>query len=154
MFQFRGFTTIQHVFNMLGCPIRTSADQGSFAPPRSFSQLTTSFVVSESQGIPHTLLFRFHLFNLFRSALSSVSFRSLLSWLDVILLYFSPLLHFPVLSMNFLHALSHFHSADRLGYDTYTHGSMQRQLQTDSNQIRTPLCPGPPTGLCFPFFYC
>ena len=45
------------VFNHRGCPIRTSADQSSFATPRSFSQLTTSFVVSESLGIPHTLLF-------------------------------------------------------------------------------------------------
>ena len=40
-----------------GFPIRTSTDQNSFAAPRSFSQLTTSFVVSESQGIPHTPLF-------------------------------------------------------------------------------------------------
>jgi hypothetical protein len=46
-----------HVFNLQGCPIRTSTDQRSFAPPRSFSQLTTSFVASGSQGIPHTPLF-------------------------------------------------------------------------------------------------
>ena len=45
------------VFNHAGCPIRTSTDQGLFAPPRSFSQLTTSFVVSESLGIRHTPLF-------------------------------------------------------------------------------------------------
>jgi hypothetical protein len=32
-------------------------DQSLFAAPHSFSQLTTSFVVSESQGIPRTLLF-------------------------------------------------------------------------------------------------
>ena len=36
-----------------GCPIRISADQGIFAPPRGFSQLVTSFFASESQGIPH-----------------------------------------------------------------------------------------------------
>ena len=36
-----------------GCPIRKSADQGIFAPPRGLSQLVTSFVASESQGIPH-----------------------------------------------------------------------------------------------------
>ena len=36
-----------------GCPIRTSADHGAFATPRSFSQLVTSFFASESQGIPH-----------------------------------------------------------------------------------------------------
>ena len=29
----------------------------SFAPPRTFSQLTTSFVASRSQGIPHAPLF-------------------------------------------------------------------------------------------------
>ncbi len=40
-----------------GCPIRTSTDHRSFAPPRGFSQLTTSFVVSGSPGIPHTPLF-------------------------------------------------------------------------------------------------
>ena len=39
-----------------GCPIRTSADQWLFAPPRGFSQLITSFVASESQGILHTPL--------------------------------------------------------------------------------------------------
>ena len=40
-----------------GCPIRTSADQWLFAPPRSFSQLIASFVVFESLGIHHTPLF-------------------------------------------------------------------------------------------------
>ena len=46
-----------YVFNIEGFPIRTSMDQRSFATPHSFSQLTTSFVVSESQGIHHTPLF-------------------------------------------------------------------------------------------------
>ena len=36
----------------LGCPIRISTDYRLFAPPRGFSQLITSFFVSESQGIP------------------------------------------------------------------------------------------------------
>jgi hypothetical protein len=64
MFQFSGFATLGlHVFNVSGCPIRTSTDQRSFAPPRCFSQLTTSFVASGSQGIPHTLFLRFQLFN-------------------------------------------------------------------------------------------
>ena len=35
----------------VGCPIRKSADQWVFAPPRSLSQLITSFFASESQGI-------------------------------------------------------------------------------------------------------
>ena len=48
---------LRQVFNLPGCPIRTSTDHSLFATPRSFSQLTTSFVVSESQGIPHTPLF-------------------------------------------------------------------------------------------------
>ena len=64
MFQFSGFATLcLTVFNCVGCPIRTSTDQGSFAPPRRFSQLTTSFVASGSQGIPHAPFVRFHLFD-------------------------------------------------------------------------------------------
>ena len=45
-----------HPFRMTGCPIRRSADQRSFAPPRGFSQLITSFIASESQGIRHAPL--------------------------------------------------------------------------------------------------
>ena len=44
------------VFNQPGCPIRTSRDQFVCADPPSFSQLTTSFVASESLGIRHTPL--------------------------------------------------------------------------------------------------
>ena len=40
-----------HPFRMTGCPIRKSADQRSFAPTRSLSQLITSFIASESQGL-------------------------------------------------------------------------------------------------------
>ncbi len=43
-----------HIFNMVGCPIRTPADQCSCAAPRGFSQLIASFVASGSLGIPHT----------------------------------------------------------------------------------------------------
>ena len=50
------------VFNLQGCPIRTSMDLRSFATPHSFSQLTTSFVFTESQGIPHLPLIYFHFF--------------------------------------------------------------------------------------------
>src|SRR5690554_2941029 len=46
-----------YVFNIVGCPIRISADQSVCARPRSFSQLITSFIASESLGIPHTPLF-------------------------------------------------------------------------------------------------
>ena len=50
-----------HAFNMVGCPIRKSSDQRSFAPPRSLSQLITSFFASESQGIRHAPLSTFFL---------------------------------------------------------------------------------------------
>ncbi len=40
----------------VGCPIRRSADLNLLAVPRSFSQLSTSFFVSESLGIPRTPL--------------------------------------------------------------------------------------------------
>ena len=39
-----------------GSPIRKSADHRAFAPPRGFSQLVTSFLASESPGIPHAPL--------------------------------------------------------------------------------------------------
>ena len=45
----------------MGCPIRISPDQRLFAPPRSFSQLVTSFFASESQGIHLSLLSNFYL---------------------------------------------------------------------------------------------
>ena len=45
-----------YTFSIVGCPIRISADQLVCANPRSFSQLITSFIASESLGIPHTLL--------------------------------------------------------------------------------------------------
>ena len=47
------------VFNTPGCPIRKSLDQRSFAPPQSLSQLITSFIASESQGIRHAPFFTF-----------------------------------------------------------------------------------------------
>ena len=46
-----------YIFNIVGCPIRISADQIICADPRSFSQLITSFIASETLGIPHTPLF-------------------------------------------------------------------------------------------------
>ena len=46
-----------YIFNVVGFPIRKSADQIVCANPRSLSQLITSFIVSESQGIHLTLLF-------------------------------------------------------------------------------------------------
>ena len=58
MFQFTGFPSARYVFAHgwrrfppPGFPIQTSTDQGSFAPPRGFSQLITSFFGSQCQGI-------------------------------------------------------------------------------------------------------
>ena len=56
MFQFPGFAPLYRAVTRSpapGCPIRRSADQGIFAPPRGLSQLITSFVASESLGILH-----------------------------------------------------------------------------------------------------
>ena len=39
-------------FTQVGCPIRKSVDQRVCAPPHSLSQLITSFIASESLGIP------------------------------------------------------------------------------------------------------
>ena len=44
---------------MLGCPIRKSRDQRSFAPTPSLSQLITSFIACESLGIRHTPFYTF-----------------------------------------------------------------------------------------------
>jgi hypothetical protein len=46
-----------YVFNIVGCPIRKFTDQFVCANPRNLSQLITSFIASESLGIPHTPLF-------------------------------------------------------------------------------------------------
>ena len=43
---------MQSFFKWLGFPIQKSADQFIFADPRSLSQLITSFIASESLGIP------------------------------------------------------------------------------------------------------
>ena len=61
MFQFSGLTSdiIGYLIAKVGCPIRILADQRLFAPPRNFSQLITSFFVSESQGILRTPLLTF-----------------------------------------------------------------------------------------------
>ena len=53
MFQFSALALISEwqAFNLPGCPIRIRADQILFADPRTFSQLTASFVAARSQGI-------------------------------------------------------------------------------------------------------
>ena len=62
MFQFPAFALPIRkylVFNQVGSPIRKSPDQWSFAPTRSLSQLTTSFIASQSQGIHRSLFLSF-----------------------------------------------------------------------------------------------
>ena len=62
MFQFPALASCYarcYSFRMTGCPIRKSSDQRLFAPPRSLSQLITSFIASESQGIRHAPFFTF-----------------------------------------------------------------------------------------------
>ena len=62
MFQFPALASCYarcHSFRMTGCPIRKSSDQRLFAPTRSLSQLITSFIASESQGIRHAPLLTF-----------------------------------------------------------------------------------------------
>ena len=49
-----------------GCPIRTSADRRPFAPTRGFSQLATSFIASESQGILRAPLSNFFVLSVYR----------------------------------------------------------------------------------------
>ena len=58
MFQFRRFPSIRYGLaygymrsSHVGFPIRRSPDQWIFAPPRSFSQLVTSFIGSQCLGI-------------------------------------------------------------------------------------------------------
>ena len=70
MFQFPAFASAKlsryQVFNLMGCPIRKSWGQRSFAPNPSLSQLITSFIACESQGIRHSP------FPTFARALSSI----------------------------------------------------------------------------------
>ena len=62
MFQFPALASIIdgcYLFKVTGCPIRKFTDQRLFAPPRDLSQLITSFIASESQGIRHAPFFTF-----------------------------------------------------------------------------------------------
>jgi hypothetical protein len=59
MFRFPPLASVTYEFShgnpasRMGCPIRKSPDQCVFATPRGLSQLTTSFVASQCQGIRH-----------------------------------------------------------------------------------------------------
>ena len=65
MFQFPSLTSSRiSARRRMGCPIRIPADLRFYAAPRSFSQLYTSFIVWLCQGIHHTPLTCFHLYDL------------------------------------------------------------------------------------------
>ncbi len=58
MFQFTGFPSVRYWFThrctgyaCAGSPIQTPAAHWVYAPPRSFSQLITSFIGPQRQGI-------------------------------------------------------------------------------------------------------
>ena len=61
------------VLKGLGCPIRTSADHFASADPRGFSQLGTSFLASESLGIPRAPLFTYSFNHIIRCSRSKYS---------------------------------------------------------------------------------
>ena len=56
MFQFPALAHLSmcHAFSMTGFPIRISPDLILFADPRSFSQLSASFLADRSLGILHS----------------------------------------------------------------------------------------------------
>ena len=103
MFQFSGFAhlSVYYLFKIVGCPIRISTDQFVCANPRSFSQLITSFIASESLGIPHTPLFcllyfclpyeygmtvSFYFLNIFLSQYVNELYNTQLDWVSHLLL--------------------------------------------------------------------
>ena len=146
-FSSAGLRLYHAVFNCIGFPIRTSADQGSFAPPRRFSQLTTSFVASGSQGIPHAPLFRFHLFpcttyHRTSSFFFFLLFLAALAWLDFTFLLFC--FSFPPSLVNELFVPFYPLSKRKSGCDSLnTRGRVQLLHKLDSNQSLSPLEQGP-----------
>ena len=87
MFQFPRFPSHTYLFSIRsmvlhhGCfHIRKSADQCLFAAPRSLSQLVTSFVGSQCQGILHILFFAWTTFS------KQVSFETI--WFTLVLRFF------------------------------------------------------------------
>ncbi len=78
MFQFPAFAALARCthFMRAGSPIRTPPDLFPFADPRSFSQLTTSFLASGSLGIPRSPFSSFSRVN--RHSLSFLAYSSFL----------------------------------------------------------------------------
>ena len=66
MFQFPALASHlvgKYIVKILGCPIRKFLDQRLFASPQDLSQLITSFIASESQGIRHVPFPTFFIIN-------------------------------------------------------------------------------------------
>ena len=75
MFQFPGLAWYNTISLLMGYPIRKSTDQRLFAPPRSFSQLITSFFALQSLGILRMPLFVLYALVLIFSLKSKIVFR-------------------------------------------------------------------------------
>ena len=69
MFQFITYASLPLqwylIFNQVGCPIRKFRGQRLFAPYPDLSQLITSFIASESQGIHRSPFFYFSFIELY-----------------------------------------------------------------------------------------
>ena len=90
MFQFPWFASCiagYQVFNLMGCPIRKSRDQRSFAPPPGLSQLVTSFIACESLGIRHVPFHTFTVRSLKLRAVSTVCRAYLLFSIYIYIIY-------------------------------------------------------------------
>ena len=84
-----------------GFPIRISPDRRLFAPPRSFSQLITSFIGSQCQGIHPALLFAWPFVKL--SWMCSVKLKTRFS-VEIWLSYFTTYLDIRLL-FSFLYSV-------------------------------------------------
>ena len=62
---------LQLTSSQLGFPIRKSTDRKVFAPPRSLSQLITSFIASETLGIPRVPLVTYQFFYSITTSINS-----------------------------------------------------------------------------------
>ena len=129
MFQFSGLTSdiIGYLIAKVGCPIRIFTDQRLFAPPRNFSQLITSFVVSESQGIHRTPLLTFF-------------------YLLYLQVYYNFYLFFPNMSKNFITPPPL--PGSRTGYPF----ASDRELNVDINGVEPSHLYAPPHILVIPVF--
>ena len=110
MFQFRRFPSYTYVFSiwwqMIGlpdCSIRKSADHHVFAIPRSLSQLITSFIGSQCQGIRPAPFLTWPFLRA-KIPLFSRIILSSFSYLSAIVVFY-PLTKIKLISLNFCKTL-------------------------------------------------